>query len=452
MTTQREWLEQRLLAVRRRYAIPDRPQREGPWADHPASRIAVALDTLDRAVLSADVVSRDVRESFVEALDGLIREALHPITGDGAFQALVLRRQSEIVQEYAALLPGVKDDLRTLTTVVNRHAHPEKLARMPAGEARASLDRLQRALVEQAWERFRAEFLVAIERDYGTSLSADLQAVIDGPALQRLQRFATLSTRDSVRQYLALQQGQGPRAGSEHAFAQGVMSKRRGVRVEERAATVLQEWADRLNALPFKEHTYRVVTSVYADTQLPGRVEHAKGEWDAMLLSRSDTESSVWNVMLIVEVKAAVDAASGDLPRLIRGLHVLASAIKTECYTFSTAQGPVQISGESLSQLPTQMDRLQQQVLYCSDANADEPTRLLSHASRMQLLSLEPSVLYATRLSTGDDTNRQYLYDVWDHLLQPTSGQVLRQQYQWMFGARGLMVHIDDLRAAAASD
>jgi hypothetical protein len=192
------------------------------------------------------------------------------------------------------------------------------------------------------------------------------------------------------------------------------------------------------------------MTSVRADPALPKRAEYAKGEWDAMLLSRAGSEGA-WDIVLIVEVKAAADSAAGDLPRLIRGLHVLASAQALATYTFQSAQGAIALTGASLHQLPTEGQAMAHRVLYCSDEASSETLRLLSHASRMQLLSHDVSVAYAACLATGEKCDPDGLQAVWEDLIRPIPQHALRQQYRWMFYARELMVHLDDLSAMVES-
>src|SRR5690606_37183457 len=125
--------------------------------------------------------------------------------------------------------------------------------------------------------------------------------------------------------------------------------------------------------------------------------ERAKSEWDAVLLRQTKraNESSVWDVRLLVEAKASVDAATTDLPRLLRGLRLLAHAEEHAVYAFKTQQGSVSLSGSSLSLLPTHEADLSRSVLYCCDEPDVAAPRWLSAASRMQLLSAQASLEFA---------------------------------------------------------
>ena len=49
----------------------------------------------------------------------------------------------------------------------------------------------------------------------------------------------------------------------------------------------------------------------------------------------------------MVEAKASVEAATTDLPRLLRGLRLLARAQSGAVYAFATQQGRVQVRGAS---------------------------------------------------------------------------------------------------------
>ena len=76
-------------------------------------------------------------------------------------------------------------------------------------------------------------------------------------------------------------------------------------------------------------------------SSIPGRHDRAKTEWDAILLERprGDDPAPVWNVRFLVEAKASADAATTDLPRLLRGLNLLAQADPDTLYAFETTPG-----------------------------------------------------------------------------------------------------------------
>lgn len=190
-------------------------------------------------------------------------------------------------------------------------------------------------------------------------------------------------------------------------------------------------------------------------------------------------DTPIWNVCLLVEAKASADAATKDLPRLLRGVNLLAQADANTTYSFSCREGTVQINGQSLVALkldlpepdilelgpleppgaiqPSALQRsapkpdttkLKQTVLYCCDELPENGTRLLSAASRMQLLSTPASLNYATKLQRNQATTLQELEPVWRQLLNSPHWRPVLHQYQTMRQARDLMVHPDDLLEA----
>jgi hypothetical protein len=201
---------------------------------------------------------------------------------------------------------------------------------------------------------------------------------------------------------------------------------------------------------------YRVVTSMRVPASLPASADRAKSEWDAALLRRSDVmrtedDAPAWDVCLLVEAKASVDAASTDLPRLLRGLQLLAHADIHTTYPFKTQQGIVPLRGESLRALPTDGPGLADTVLYCCDAPADPAPRLLNAASRMQLLSAPASIAFASQLAQGQPADTCTLHPVWHSLMTSPQWAGVLNQYPQLHQVRALMVHADDLLDAAHS-
>lgn len=480
---------------------------------HCATRLAVAIDQARQALARADTPPASVKQCFIDALAQLIHEAMRPDQGDPAIQAMVLRHQAPQVREYASLSAGAEADRRDVVAAVNAIAHPAKLERMPAGALRTVLARLQAAASAASWAALAAavaqlESLRGTASDPGkdladgpanapdntaandpdnasanapdnasanapasdpatdpttdpandTALARSLSRLRDGAALERLQRLDELALDPWVRRYQALWNRNGPRSGSPGAVAQGVAAQQRGAAVEARASQALQALADRLNAGPDGNAAYRVVTSMRVPPALPGDADRAKSEWDAALLRRVDTPNvpnapaappAAWDVCLLVEAKASVDAASTDFARLLRGLARLAQAESGMTYPFHTHQGPVPIRGASLAALPTGDTDLSGAVLYCSDAPADPAPRLLNAACRMQLLSAPASVAYASELAQGRPADTRGLQAVWQSLLTSPQWAGVLNQYPQLYLVRELMVHADDLLAAA---
>src|SRR5690606_204681 len=113
----------------------------------------------------------------------------------------------------------------------------------------------------------------------------------------------------------------------------------------------------------------------------------------------SQGDEAVWDVCLLVEAKASADAATKDFPRLLKGLEILAEASSDSDYAFSTREGSIRISGASLCALSSHEAELKKFVMYCCDEITEGTPRLLSAASRMQLLSAPASLDFASMLS-----------------------------------------------------
>jgi hypothetical protein len=459
-------LDETLRIVARRYRVPDTPEAAldaAPAAPrrHCTSTLAVAIDQARRALARSDTPPATVKQTFIDALAQLIGEAMRENQGDPAIQAMVLRHQAVQVREYASLAAGAEPDRRDVVAAVNAIAHPAKLQRMPPGPQREALAALQAAASASAW----AALSEAIERIDALSdaasdsaMARSLTRLRDGAALERLCRLDALTSDALVQRYQALWNRNGPRSGSPGAVARGLAAQQRGAAVEAQAAQALEALARRLNTEASQGTTpgadaYRVVTSMHVPPELPGSADRAKSEWDAALLRRAgppDAEPA-WDVCLLVEAKAGVDAASTDFPRLLRGVQRLAQADAGVIYPFLSHQGTVALRGASLSALPTQGPDLASAVLYCCDAPADEPVdapRLLNAACRMQLLSAPASVAYASQLARREPADAQALEAVWQGLLTSPQWAGVLNQYPLLHQVRALMVHTDDLFAA----
>src|SRR5690606_3380792 len=92
---------------------------------------------------------------------------------------------------------------------------------------------------------------------------------------------------------------------------------------------------------------------------------------------------------------------------------------------------------------------LEKIVLYCCDAPTDATPRLLSAASRMQLLSAQASLKFASALAAKQSADFQSLEPVWLQLLEAPKWGAVLNQYQTLRQVRELMVHAGDLLAAA---
>ncbi|MVW80574.1 3-deoxy-D-arabino-heptulosonate 7-phosphate synthase [Bordetella sp. 02P26C-1] len=461
-------LEQVLRTVERRYRIPARPSliaaahpaiqeqvsANGAVPATPANRIAIAIEHARAAIEAQASPSEDLSVEFCGALALLIERAAHPVHGDPAFQALLLQRQSAAVNEYVLLSAGQNDDRRAVTANINAIAHPQKVLRMPVGPVREVAERMYQQYAAEAWDKLadEAQAIVQPEPIRGDLVfTASLKRLLSTGALSRLQRLSVLQNHTDVMKYRALRARQGPLAGSAYAREQGAQARQRGDAVELRAAHALKYLAARLEALCDHHNVYRVVTSLRSPAILPMATDHAKGEWDVVLLRRSASasEASPYDLCLLIEAKASADAATGDLPRLIRGLQALASAGRDVHYACMTNEGEVSIHGASLAGWPTCQAEASCGVLYCSDSQIEPLVGLLSPGSRMQLLSCEDSLTFAARLQDGEKPCADALQPVWQQVLYAPRWQPVMQQYQSMYRAREMMVHVDDLLAAA---
>lgn len=447
-----------LRTVRRRYRLPVMPATSSQTSsESPSTALALVIERV-RALQEAGGIPDDaLKYRFFDALDQLIREAMHPARGDTAFQAMVLRHQTAAVREYASLAAQANQDRREVQAAVNTIAHPAKLQRMPSGALHVVLTQLQAAAAAEDWDALSAcmqQGLHLAQSETDPAVARGMERLSGGQALARLQRLAVLTFDEQVQRYRSLWDQQGPRAGSAVAIEQGAASQQRGAAVEARAALALQVLAQRLNAQPGNRTPYHVVTSMRASPSLPGNADYAKSEWDAVLLHQipSDVDAMVFEVCLLIEAKASVDAATTDLPRLLRGLRLLASAESDATYTFETHQGRVRLHGSSLKRFTTDDTHVAGSVLYCCNAPADGNPKLLSTATRMQLLSAQGSVAYASSVSDAPPGDKQDLESVWKQLLTSARWDTVRRQYPLLRQVRDLMVHVDDLLAAVSAD
>lgn len=262
----------------------------------------------------------------------------------------------------------------------------------------------------------------------------------------KLLRLRELQADARVQRYEALWSRHGPRAGSAAARLAGEAAQRRGAAMEARATQAVRALADRLAELSNGASAYRVVTSLLVPASITAPRSRAKSEWDVALLRAS----ADWDICLLVEAKASVDAATTDFPRLLRGLRLLGSASEGVDHTFTTAEGPLRLSGASLHAFAEAAADLASTVLYCVDAPAGPTHRVLSAASRMQLLSATACLNHAAALAQGERPPAQHLQTVWNALLTSPAWRPVLNQYATQRRVRELMVHVDDLLATLA--
>lgn len=450
-------LDEVLSTVDRRYRLPPFVRASSlTEAANPAAIIAIVIEEARRMHTDGLTPAPALQRRFIDALARMIGDAMDARSGDPAFQAAVLRHGAPAVREYATLASHAEQDRRTLRSAVNTIAHPARLERCAQAWQRAPLARLHAAAAGASWDDLDAtlrHLLTQPETAADTAFEQDIAKLKDSAALARLQRLDALLPDPDVQRYRTLWSRQGPLEGSALAVAQGVTSQQRGAAVEALAAQALDALAAQLDASD-AHRTYRVVTSMRVPASIPGKHDRAKTEWDAVLLERArgDDPSAAWHVLFLVEAKASADAATTDLPRLLRGLSLLAQADPDTVYTFDTREGAVRLHGASLHALTIDDASLQREVLYCCDASADPAPRLLGAASRMQLLSAPASLEYASALAQHADADPHGLGAVWQALLELPSWRAVLHQYESLRQVRALMVSVDDLMAAIEGD
>lgn len=448
-------LDQVLQAVARRYRLPAMQDVAGS-AGSPAAALAVTIEHARNALEHAQAPDAALQQRFIDALAQLIREAMHREHGDPAYQAAVLTRSAPAVQEYATLQTHRERDHRMVRAGANAIAHPARRPPCAAGPGHEALTRLHTQALAGDWQGLAgtARQLQALApAGEGSPLQRDLARLLEGAPLARLLRAAALESDPQVQVFQALRDRQGPRPGTADAAAYGDTAQRRGAAMEALATEALEALARRLDAAQGEPGAYRVVTSMRVPSSIPGSAERAKSEWDAVLLRRAahpgGSAEPTWDLCLLLEAKASVDAATTDFARLQRGIRLLASADSGATYSFSTRQGDVLLRGGPLNALAMPDDAgLEGLVLYCTDAPAPPVPHLLGTASRTQLLGASRSMAFATALAQGGEVNAHGLQGVWQQLLQSPEWTPVLQQYPTLQRVRGLMVHVDDLCAA----
>ena len=449
-------LDQTLRAVARRYRLPPLSAASVLSGQaSPATILAIAIEQARAAVARGETPDAALKRRFIDALARMIREAMRAQAGDPAFQAMVLRHRAPLVREYASLSAHAGRDRRQVHAAVNAIAHPAKRQRISHDRQRVALARLHAAASSASWSELQdaARCLLAMpEAANAAPFAPNLARLPDNAALERLRRLEALASNDLVRQYRSLWNRNGPPSGSSAAVAQGAASQRRGAAVEAAAARAIEALARRLNESEQDPALYRVATSMRVPASIPGSPERAKSEWDVVLLRRAETGGeAAWDICLLVEVKASVDAATTDLPRLLRGLRLLSQADPDTVYPFETREGTVLLRGASLGALTTDEAGLAGTVLYCSDAPAETGQRPLGAASRMQLLSAPASLEFASALAGRRHADPHSLEPVWHELLESPRWDAVLRQHPMLRQVRELMVHTDDLLAAVES-
>ena len=257
-----------LRAIPRRYRSTARPAPGAvaqPDPDSPIARLARAIEPLQAADASAQAPDGAVRHAFIDALAALIDEALRPDAGDPVFQGALQEYRHPVVREYLELRHQEAADQRQLRAAINTVAHPAAAAPGARRGTRISA-RLHAEVSSGSWQQAAqtAQALLNLPQVHtDADLASALRALLDAPALARLQRLDALASDPRVRQYEAIREKQGPRSGSEEANAQGLLARQRGVAVEILAARA-RALARHLTRRPLPNHamaTHRPATA-----------------------------------------------------------------------------------------------------------------------------------------------------------------------------------------------
>ncbi|HTJ94814.1 MAG TPA: 3-deoxy-D-arabino-heptulosonate 7-phosphate synthase [Pararobbsia sp.] len=453
MTNSSPYVDETLRTVVRRYRLTPLAI-ESAQTPHlnPSTQLAIAIEQGRQTITRGEKPSSMLQCVFVAALAQLIKDAMRPASADPAFAMMLLKHRFPNVNEYVALSSTARDDYQTIRKATNAIAHPGKLRHMTPGAQRDALSGLHHCVSSSTWHTLDDTVLRLLDMPEvvgNASLNQGLKALLESKALQRLRRIEVLETHEHVSDYRAMRDRYGPASKSAMAVSEGAISQQRGAEVESLAAQACGALAERLNELEKNRMIYRTVTSMCVPRSMPGHPDRAKGEWDVVLLKRAHADpTDEWDICLLIEAKASIDAAATDFPRLLRGLRSLAKADENVVYAFETQQGIVRLRGASLRALPTTDTRLAATVLYCSDASAENAPRLLGAASRMQLLSAHASLDYASALARTGDADSRILDVVWHDVLNAPRWHAVLNQYPTLSTVRELMVHPDDLLAA----
>jgi hypothetical protein len=263
--------------------------------------------------------------------------------------------------------------------------------------------------------------------------------------LPALERAVDLGAQPAVRRYEALRRQRGPLAGSAAAAAQGRTHAQRGERAEQATVRAFASICAMLNARE-QRAALRVVHGLRSPARSVG--PGSKQEWDAAIVRGAGTRQEPADLLLLAEVKAAPAAAIPDLPRLLRGLRLLASAGTCE---FQAQGGALQVSAASLRSLQPEGDTLPTQVIYCCDADGREAPPLLASASKAVLLGQPASLVFAGRVLRGEAADPRELASLWQALAASPQLRSTLHQYALGEAVCAAMLQPADLQATVAA-
>lgn len=441
-----------LRAAPRRYRLPPLPDGvEAASAADPETALAFAIENARRTKQRRTPPPAGLQDLFTRSLAALIRACLSANGGDPAFQALVLRTRDAEVDEYVRLARQAPADRRILRAATDAFAHPGKLRAMAAGPLREALSRVHELAAASEWAPLAGELRALVAQSgAGEQVLAAAGALLDDPALARLQRLESLLQRQAVQRYLALCGQRGPAAGSDAAAAQGRASARTGEAGEQATVQAFRAIAGLLERSGGEAGSIHVVRGLRTPRGFPGEAGKAKEEWDAAIVC-SEGAGGAADILLLAEVKASPAAATPDFSRLHRGLQRLAHASAGRSYAFASADGDVHVSGGSLRRLQPDGRALPAHVIYCCSAPPEVQPQLLSAASKAVLLAEPASLAFADLLARGASPPDAMLAPVWEALTASPGLRSALHQDETSRAVRQAMLHPDDLLEAVAA-
>lgn len=424
-----------LRDVFRRFAIPTlRTDATAAQAMSPSAALAWAMEQARLAAEAGAQPAAACEAVFVQALAELVDAALRPDAGDASFQARVLQARSAAVAAHVALSRTAAADRRQVRAVVNAWAHPAKLRALPAPQRELLLP-LHEALQSGEWPRM-AQGLDAPAVPAALRENDGLHA-----AIARLVRARQLLDDVDVRRFEALRARQSP-AGAATAT-------QRGQAAEHAAAIPFNALAARINAaLPPDAPRLRAVTRLLLPAGFPGDPARSKNEWDIALVD--DAGAAPARLHLLAEVKASPEAATSDLPNLLRGLQRLGQADAEAVYTLPSGNGPVRLQGRSLRAFEPNGHALPARVLYISTAEAEPSPPWLDAAARGLLLSQAEVMAFVLEreLENKGQADDAPLRALWAALPHDRRLRSLLHHHDSARHVRAAMLHPDDLLAA----
>ncbi|TFZ01077.1 hypothetical protein [Ramlibacter rhizophilus] len=420
-------------------SLPADPQAAGRAA--PDLALATAIEIQRASLAASQPAPAWAAPLFVGALAALVETALAPVGGDPAFQALLLRRQAPVLDEFLALHAQLRADQRRVRTELDRFAHPAKHDALAATGLATALAHAHQCARAGDWAALR-DALAALHPLADPPLRHALDALAQSPALARLERLQALQAHATVRRLQALHAARGPLAGTDAAAAQGRASARVGRQAEAEVAEVFDAMAEVLNGHAATGTTWRAVRGLRLPAGFPGVLSGAKDEWDIALVVFAHDAA---RVALLGEVKASPAAAVPDLPRLLSGLRRLALAQPGMRYRFASEHGPIDLPGEALRALRPRGGALPERVVYCCNAPPEAQPPPLSAAARALLLGEAETLEFALRHADAGRADPAPLQSLWEGLASRPRLRPVLQQFETARIVRDAMLRPQDL-------